>query len=74
MAIVDVYDALTHDRAYRPALGEEEALAIMQQGAGTHFDPLLLAHFFSQLPEIYRILQENPDEAAERLLGNCALR
>ena len=49
VSIVDVYDALTHDRVYRPALPQEEALQIMQQGAGTQFDPLLLAAFFSQL-------------------------
>ena len=64
VAIVDVYDAVTHDRVYRPALPEEEALTIMQQGAGTQFDPLLLALFFVQLPEISRIAQENQDQAA----------
>jgi putative two-component system response regulator len=64
VAIVDVYDALTHDRVYRPALPQEEALQIMQQGAGTQLDPLLLAAFFSQLSEVRHILQQNPDEAA----------
>jgi putative two-component system response regulator len=52
MAIVDVYDALAHDRVYRPALPAEEVLATMQQGEGTHFDPLLLALFFSHLDEM----------------------
>jgi putative two-component system response regulator len=52
MAIVDVYDALAHDRVYRPALPAEEVLATMQQGEGTHFDPLLLALFFSHLEEM----------------------
>lgn len=61
VAVVDVYDALTHDRVYRPALPEEKALTIMRQGAGTHFDSLLLAVFFSHLPEISRIAEENPD-------------
>jgi hypothetical protein len=32
VAIVDVYDALTHDRVYRPAMPEEQALSILQQG------------------------------------------
>ena len=64
VSIVDVYDALTHDRVYRPALPQEEALQIMQQGAGTQFDPLLLAAFFSQFSEISRVALENPDEAA----------
>ena len=61
-AIADVYDALTHARVYKKALPEEKALAIMRAGAGSQFDPLLLAHFFLHLPEIRRILRENPDE------------
>ena len=64
VAIVDVFDALTHDRVYRPAIPEEEALAIMQKGAGRQFDPFLLAIFFSQLGEISRIARENQDETA----------
>lgn len=38
VTIVDVYDALTHDRVYRRALPEDEVLAIMHQGLGTHYD------------------------------------
>ena len=64
VTIVDVYDALTHDRVYRPALPEKDALEIMQRGVGTHFDPFLSTLFFSILPEIRRIAEENPDEPA----------
>ena len=72
VAIVDVYDALIHDRVYRSALPQEEALQIMQQGAGTQFDPLLLTAFFSQLSEISRVALENPDEAADaEFFGQC---
>jgi putative two-component system response regulator len=62
---VDTYDALSHDRVYRPALPEDEVLAIMQQGAGTHFDPLLLALFFAHLDQICHVTQEHPDEWIE---------
>lgn len=62
VAIVDVYDALSHDRVYRPAMPEGEVLAIMQQGAGTQFDPLLMTHFFLHLSEIRRIAKEHPDD------------
>ncbi len=62
VAIVDVYDALSHDRVYRPAMPEEKVLAVMQQQAGTHFDPQLLATFFLNLPEMSRICEENPEE------------
>jgi putative two-component system response regulator len=62
LAIVDVYDALTHRRFYHQAMPEEEAMEIMEQGRGTHFDPFLFGVFLSLLPEIRRIAQENPDE------------
>ncbi len=67
VAIVDVYDALSHDRVYRPAMAEEEVLAIMQQGAGAHFDSHLLAVFFLHLSEMSRVREENPDERADLL-------
>jgi HD-GYP domain-containing protein (c-di-GMP phosphodiesterase class II)/CHASE1-domain containing sensor protein len=62
MTIIDVYDALTHDRVYRPAMTEEEATKIMLQESGTHFDPGLLALFFTILPEISRLSKEYPDD------------
>jgi putative two-component system response regulator len=61
VAIVDVYDALTHDRVYRPALAEDEVLEIMRAGAGTHFDPVLLGCFFLRLEEIRCIAAEHAD-------------
>lgn len=63
VAIVDVYDSLIHDRIYRPALSEGNALAFLRRGQNTHFDPVLVDHFFERLPEMQRIAQENPDES-----------
>jgi CHASE1-domain containing sensor protein len=62
VAIVDVYDALSHDRVYRPAMPEAEVLTLIQQGSGTQFDPLLVTHFFLHLSEIRRIAKEHPDD------------
>jgi putative two-component system response regulator len=67
VAIVDVFDALTHDRVYRPAMPEEKVLDRLQQGMGTHFDPHLLAIFFLHLAEMTRICDENPDESPASL-------
>jgi putative two-component system response regulator len=39
VAVADVFDALTHDRVYRPALPFDEVLEIMSGGRGSHFDP-----------------------------------
>ncbi len=65
VALVDVYDALTHDRIYQAALPENEALAIMEEGRGSHFDPFLFAIFFSLLPQMRRIAAENPDQPVQ---------
>lgn len=44
-ALVDVWDALTNDRPYRPAWSTEKALAYIQEQAGIHFDPKLTPIF-----------------------------
>jgi len=41
MAIVDVYDALTSQRPYKRAFTSEEAIGIIRNDAGTHFDPYI---------------------------------
>jgi diguanylate cyclase (GGDEF)-like protein/putative nucleotidyltransferase with HDIG domain len=38
LAVADAYEAMTADRVYRPALGEEAARAELEAGAGTQFD------------------------------------
>ena len=45
MAIADVYDALISMRPYKEALPHEEACKIIEDGAGSHFDPLLIDVF-----------------------------
>ncbi len=41
MAIPDVYDALISERPYKPSISHEEAVEIITQGIGTHFDPVV---------------------------------
>ncbi|MBP5662034.1 MAG: HD domain-containing protein [Clostridia bacterium] len=45
MALADVYDALISDRCYKKALPENEALEIIKEESGTHFDPQLITVF-----------------------------
>lgn len=45
MALADVYDALTHERCYKPAMTHEAAMAIIEDGRGTQFDPYLVDIF-----------------------------
>jgi len=44
-SVIDVWDALTHDRPYRPAWPEEEALAYIREQAGSQFDPRVVEAF-----------------------------
>lgn len=42
VAVADFYDALTHDRPYRPAFSLEYTLGQLQAGSGSHFDPAVV--------------------------------
>lgn len=57
MAIVDVYDAMTHKRCYKDAFSQEDTLKYIEGNSGTHFDPALVSIFFANLEAI---LQEPP--------------
>jgi len=45
MALADVYDALISDRSYKPAFPHTQAVDIIKNGSGTHFDPELVKIF-----------------------------
>jgi len=47
MALIDVYDALISERPYKKAFTREEAVKIIADGKGTHFDPVLTDLFLS---------------------------
>lgn len=61
VAVADVYDALVNARIYRPALPEQEALAIMDKGRGSHFDPKIYDAFLRALPLFREILAKHAD-------------
>jgi HD-GYP domain-containing protein (c-di-GMP phosphodiesterase class II) len=72
VSIVDVFDALSHDRVYRPALPEEEVSKIMTQGAGSQFDPVLLSVFLAHYETMWNILNEYPDESKKADTSSAA--
>ncbi|OLZ10650.1 hypothetical protein BFX06_13100 [Sulfobacillus thermosulfidooxidans] len=45
ISVVDAYDAMTTDRPYRRAMPHAMAMAEIQNGAGTQFDPEVVAKF-----------------------------
>lgn len=48
MALADVFDALTHERCYKKAMSVEEAIRIIEEGRGTHFDPQMTDVFIAR--------------------------
>jgi putative two-component system response regulator len=47
VAVVDVFDALTHNRPYKRAWSVEEALEEIKKESGQHFDPEIVEHFLA---------------------------
>lgn len=47
VAVVDVFDSLTHERVYRSAIPEAEALALVRRLSGEKFDPEVVEAFLS---------------------------
>ncbi len=47
VAVADVYDALMSDRPYKKAFSHEQAMDIITEGRGKHFDPELVDVFLS---------------------------
>lgn len=59
-AVADVFDALTYDRAFRPAWSVETTITWMQSERGQHFDPLVLDAFITSTREILAVREQLP--------------
>ncbi len=46
-AVADIYDALIHERQYKPAWPKEKALTLIREERGNHFDPEVVDAFLS---------------------------
>jgi CheY-like chemotaxis protein len=76
VAVADVFDALTSDRVYRKAFTVEEAVEMMLEQRGRHFDPVLLDAFMEVLgrsgPDAREQLRADPGELTEGILETFA--
>lgn len=61
MALADVYDALISRRVYKEPMSHEEAVAILQAGRGSHFDPDIVDAFLDIQAEFQAIAQRFVD-------------
>ena len=63
MAVVDAYDALTTARCYRGPMPHEQAVELIVDGEGTHFDPAVIDAFRRTAPLLFRVAHETTDTA-----------
>ncbi len=64
VAVADVYDALISRRVYKPAWPHEEAVRVLLEGEGTHFDPDVVRAFREREEEIARLSRAAETEPA----------
>ncbi|MCB2225180.1 MAG: two-component system response regulator [Desulfarculaceae bacterium] len=62
MAVADVYDALISKRVYKPPFSHEQAVQIIGDGRGTHFDPDIVDTFLEMHQEFADIAKEFEDQ------------
>lgn len=64
MAVADVYDALISRRVYKPPFPHEQALAMIVEERGSHFDPDIvdaMCQVAGEFPSIARNFRDEPD-------------
>ena len=65
VALADVFDALTSRRCYKPAFSINDALKIIYESAGKHFDPALVDAFKRVLSNILKVMETFADRPPE---------
>ena len=78
IAVVDAYDAMTNDRAYRKALSESAARSELLRCAGSQFDPNIVREFIAMLEEddrkhgitVCTMSQDESAKSVERSAGS----
>lgn len=74
ISVADAFDAMTSDRPYRRGMPSGEAIKIMEQFAGSQFDPRILDMFkkvydSGKADLIERDLEINPSQKGSALIG-----
>jgi HD-GYP domain-containing protein (c-di-GMP phosphodiesterase class II) len=69
LGVADFYDALTSARAYRGAMPADEAVRMIETGAGSHFDPAIAAALVRIFARGDLHLDDMPSEIRQMLPG-----
>ena len=59
MAVSDVFDALVSVRSYKKPFTFDEAMKIIEEGIGTHFDPVIAKVFVENRDRVREIAEEH---------------
>ncbi len=66
-AIADVFDALTSRRPYKEPMTVAQAMDVLRQGRGTHFDPELIDVFEPLADSLFKEANESDEHARQSL-------
>jgi HD-GYP domain-containing protein (c-di-GMP phosphodiesterase class II) len=66
MAVADVYDALISKRVYKPAFPHTQAMQMIHEGSGKHFDPEIVAALDRIEDEIIEIAARYGDKVVDQ--------
>lgn len=58
MAVADVFDAVSQKRCYRDAMTLDESFAIIKEGAGSQFDPLIAEVFLEMRDKVEAVFYQ----------------
>lgn len=64
-AVADVFDALASPRSYKDPFPDEKCLSILEEDAGTHFDPEIVEIFFEIFDVIKAIRSRYAEDSAQ---------
>ena len=64
MAVADVFDALVSRRSYKEGFPLEQAMQIIQDGSGAHFDPQIVDAFERARDEVAQIMRSHQEHAS----------
>jgi putative two-component system response regulator len=73
MAVADVYDALISRRVYKAGMPHGQAVEIIRQGRGTHFDPDICDAFLDCLDQFQTIAERFADTDQDMAVQRAAL-
>ena len=58
MAVADVFDALVSRRSYKEPFSFDKAMSIIEEGAGKHFDPRIVAAFVESKDKVKAVMEK----------------